>query len=401
MRAKSRPQPAAQQQATIASAVGSPLKASNNGESKPAPRPLVIRPHITRICLVIIAVSVTIALLRWGEAFFVPLLLGIFTGYAFSPWVSALARLRIPRAIGAALTMCCVGAMVVGAVYSLREGAVEVTQQLPEAARKLRNLVGGQHTSTPLAQIHRAAKELDKAAAEATGAPAPQAVPASRAEGPAVASVEKLMLGVASSAVTVALELSLGGLIAYFLLAGGDSFRRKVISIAGPTLAQRRITVELLDDIDAQIQRALMVMLITNVLIALAIAALFAVMGVDRALMWGALAGILHIVPYIGAAVIAGAAGAIGLVNLGDVSQALTLAGCSLLICGLIGSGLSAVMLSNGTRMNSMVTLTGLLFFGWLWGAWGMLLGVPALAVIKAIADRASGLQPLAKLMAP
>jgi predicted PurR-regulated permease PerM len=58
-------------------------------------------------------------------------------------------------------------------------------------------------------------------------------------------------------------------------------------------------------------------------------------------------------------------------------------------------------MLSNGTRMNSMVTLTGLLFFGWLWGAWGMLLGVPALAVIKAIADRASGLQPLAKLMAP
>ena len=401
MRAKSRPQPAAQRHAA-AEAVETPLKASNNGEAKPAPRPLIVRPHIIRICLVIITVGVTIALLRWGEAFFVPLLLGIFTGYAFSPWVSALTRLRIPRAIGAALTMCCVGAMVVGAVYSLREGAVEVTQQLPEAARKLRNVVAGdRHTPTPLAQIHRAAKELDKAAAEAAGAPAAQPAPAARPEGPAVASVEKLMLGMASSAVAVALELSLGGLIAYFLLAGGDSFRRKVISIAGPTLAQRRITVELLDDIDHQIQRALMVMLITNILIALAIAALFAVMGVDRALMWGALAGILHIVPYIGAAVIAGAAGAIGLVNLGDVSQALTLAGCSLLICGLIGSGLSAVMLSNGTRMNSMVTLTGLLFFGWLWGAWGMLLGVPALAVIKAIADRASGLQPLAKLMEP
>jgi len=131
MRAKSRPQPAPQRQAADASAVETPFKASNNGESKPVPRPLVIRPHIIRICLVIITVGVTIALLRWGEAFFVPLLLGIFTGYAFSPWVSALARLRIPRAIGAALTMCCVGAMVVGAVYSLREGAVEVTQQLP------------------------------------------------------------------------------------------------------------------------------------------------------------------------------------------------------------------------------------------------------------------------------
>src|SRR5450432_2117149 len=98
--------------------------------------PVVLRTQVAKIALVVIAVGVTIALLRWGQEFFVPLLLGIFTGYAFSPWVAALERWHIPRVLGAALTMCCVAALVMGALYSVREGAMELTEQLPEAARK-------------------------------------------------------------------------------------------------------------------------------------------------------------------------------------------------------------------------------------------------------------------------
>ena len=366
-----------------------------------APAPLVLRAQVTRIALVVIAVVTTIALLRWSQSFFVPLLLGIFTGYAFRPWVSALARLRIPRVLGAALTMCCVAALVAAALYSLREGAMELTEQLPEAARKVRSILGEKSKATkPLEQIHRAAKELDKAAAEATGAPAPRAAPAAVPPGLAVVTAQKLLVGIASGAVSVALELGMGGLLAYFLLAGGDAFRRKIVSIAGPTLARRRITIELLDEIDVQIQHALMVMLVTNVLIAVAVAGLFAALGVERAIMWGALAGVLHIVPYVGAAVAAAIAAAIGLVQFGDVGHALTLGAGVLTICILIGSGLSVVLQGNASNMNSVVMLTGLLFFGWLWGAWGVLLGLPVLAVIKAIADRVAGLQALARIMA-
>jgi len=82
------------------------------------------------------------------------------------------------------------------------------------------------------------------------------------------------------------------------------------------------------------------------------------------------------------------------------VGHALTLAAGVLTICILIGSGLSVVLQGNASNMSSVVMLTGLLFFGWLWGAWGVLLGLPALAVIKAIADRVAGLQSLARIMA-
>jgi predicted PurR-regulated permease PerM len=218
--------------------------------------------------------------------------------------------------------------------------------------------------------------------------------------GIAVLSAEKLLVGMASGALSVAVELAMGGLLAYFLLSGGDAFRRKVVSIAGPTLARRRITIELLDEIDVQIQRSLMVMLITNVLIAVAVTLLFAIMGVDRPVMWGTLAGVLHIVPYLGATVIAAVAAAVGLVQLGNASQALALAGGILAICGVIGFLLNLTLQRNASSLSSVVMLSGLLFFGWLWGAWGVLLGLPALAVIKAIADRVTALQPLAKIMA-
>ena len=378
------------------------LKGSLRAPLEPAaPLPVALRTQIAKIALVVIAVGVTIALLRWGQSFFVPLLLGIFTGYAFRPLVSALARLHIPRALGAALTMCCISALVIAALYSLREGAMELTEQLPDAARKVRSILGEQSNATkPLAQIHQAAKELDKAAAEATGVPAPRSAPAAAPPGMAVLTAEKFLLGMASGALSVALELATGGLLAYFLLAGGDAFRRKLISIAGPTLARRRITVELLDEIDVQIQRTLMVMVVTNVLIAFAVGGLFAAMGVQRAMMWGVLAGVLHIVPYVGAGVVAAAAAAVGLVQFDEVGRALMLAAGTLALCGVIGSGLSLVMQRNASRMSSVVMLTGLLFFGWLWGGWGVLLGLPALAVIKAIADRVTSLQPLAKIMA-
>ena len=58
-------------------------------------------------------------------------------------------------------------------------------------------------------------------------------------------------------------------LIAFFLLAAGDTFRRKVARVAGPTLARRRIAITVLNDIDARIQRYMGTVLLTNALIAL------------------------------------------------------------------------------------------------------------------------------------
>ena len=52
----------------------------------------------------------------------------------------------------------------------------------------------------------------------------------------------------------------------FFLLLGGDTFKRKLVRLAGPTLAKRKITVQILDDINGSIQKYMFMLLTTNFL---------------------------------------------------------------------------------------------------------------------------------------
>ena len=101
------------------------------------------------------------------------------------------------------------------------------------------------------------------------------------------------------------------------------------MSLAGPTLAARRITVEILDEIDKQVQRYLLVMLVTNVLIAIAVWAALLALGLERAAMWGAIAGVLHVIPYVGSALTALAIGVAAFLQFGTLGAA---AGAALVV---------------------------------------------------------------------
>jgi predicted PurR-regulated permease PerM len=61
--------------------------------------------------------------------------------------------------------------------------------------------------------------------------------------------------------------------------------------------------------------------------------------------------------------------------------------------------GFSAWLLGRAFRMNAVAVFVALLFFGWLWGGWGLLVGVPLLAVVKTTADRIPALERFATLL--
>lgn len=54
---------------------------------------------------------------------------------------------------------------------------------------------------------------------------------------------------------------------------------------------------------------------------------------------------------------------------------------------------------SRANKMNPVAIFVGVLAWGWLWGIWGLLLGVPILVVIKAICDRTEGFKPVGELL--
>ena len=348
--------------------------------------------------LVVLAVLAVIAAAKVTESFIVPVVAGTMLSYALEPLVRGLERVHIHRAIGAALVLILAIVAVAGSGMLLRADATALIADLPDAARKLRIAAHEQKQGPkgPMDHVRDAAAELNKAAAEAAGGtPAPQ-VPAP----PTLATdLQKWITDESAKALAIITELAIAALLAYFLLAAGDAFRRKLVRLAGPTLAQRRITVEILDDIHVQVQRYLLVLLFTNILIALAVWGVLLAFGVERAGLWGAVAGILHIVPYAGTAVTTAAVAIAEYIQTGSIGQTLGVGFAVLALSSAIGMGLVPWLQGRAARMNVAAVFIALLFFGWLWGGWGLLLGAPLVAVLKTVADRIPRMEVLGELL--
>ena len=124
------------------------------------------------------------------------------------------------------------------------------------------------------------------------------------------------------------------------------------------------------------------------------------VVGRINAALWGVAAAIVHIIPYAGSAVTIVAVGVAAFVQFEDVARALTVAFCVGLAATVIGMGLTAWIQGRAFRMNAVTVFIALLFFGWLWGGWGLLVGVPLLAIAKTTIDRIPSLQRFMTLLA-
>jgi predicted PurR-regulated permease PerM len=237
---------------------------------------------------------------------------------------------------------------------------------------------------------------LNRAAVEATsgGKPATTPPPA-----PTPTVLQQWMSEQSAKALEVIVEIGIAGLLAYFLLAAGDTFRRKLVHAAGPTLAARRITVEILDEIDAQVQRYLLTMVIINALIGVATWAILMGFGMAHAALWGVVAAVLHIIPYAGSALTIVATGFAAFVQFEEIPRALVVALCVGIAATVIGMGLSAWIQGRAFRMNAVAVFVALLFFGWLWGGWGLLVGVPLLAIAKTTLDRIPSLERFTMLL--
>jgi predicted PurR-regulated permease PerM len=349
------------------------------------------------VAVVVLATAATLAVLHFARPFLIPLAIGILAAYALRPVVAALERIRFPRTAGAAIVLVALTALAGAGGYSLRGDANAAIRALPEAARKIRNAM---HESTgakpgPIAHVNRAAKELERAAAEATGRPAAPVPPANE---PSLArEARRYLLDWTSGALAVAGQLGIAALLAFLLLAAGDAFRRNLMHLVEPSLARKRLSIGVLDEIDDQIQRYVLVSVATNLAIAVAVAAYGAAAGLQNALLWGAAAGVAHFVPFAGVAAAAAGIALAAFLQSGTLAFAVALALGTIAIATSLSFVFQTWLQARTSRMNAVAIFVGLMFWGWLWGAWGLVLAVPLVAATKAIADRAA--PPLGALL--
>ena len=362
----------------------------------------------------VLAVLALVAALYLARGFFVPLLIGILASYALHPLVDGLQKWRVPRSVGAALVLVLLVGSVSWIGFSVRGDAEALIKTLPEAARKLRRDLNTARLQTPTAlqNVQEAANELQGAASDAgaqptaagkqktgAGRPAKPAVFAAAAPAPEPTWLRDYTLAQSALLVTVAAQTPIVLLLTYFLLASGVHFRRKLVQLVGPSLSRKKDAVRILEEIDVQVQRYLLATLASNSLLAVGTWLAFLALGLDQAGVWGIAAGVLHFVPYLGPALIALGSGVAAFLQFGSLLHALAVAGASMLVSGAAGFLFMTWLHSRFARVNAAVLFIALLFFGWLWGVWGLLLGAPLVAIAKVIFDRVESLKPAGELL--
>jgi predicted PurR-regulated permease PerM len=349
--------------------------------------------------LVVIATVAVILLLYFGAPFFVPLFVSLLIAYALAPVVYALEKVVRWRVLAAGIVVLSILALTGLAAWTWSDDVQRLWNQVPDATKTLSKSLQKYVKPTgpsAITEVKKAAAEIEAAA---QGAKPPPATPAPAAA-PATTQVSlwDMLMKAWRGAATALTQIIAVLFLVFFMLASGDLFKRKLLTIAAER-NKKRFTLQVLEQIDGQIRQYLLVLLVGNVLVGIGVWLAFWGFGVKYAGLWGLAAGIVHTVPYFGPALIAAGSLVGAFVQFEEWSRALMVAGSSIAVAALVGQLFATWLASRRTEMNTTATFIGLLFFGWIWGLWGVLLAIPLLAIAKTVCESNEDWKAIAELL--
>lgn len=387
---------------TLSAAPGSAAPADPGVTTFPEPDRLLLHMpvDIRNMSLMVLAGLAILFVLHWAKAVFIPVMVGVLFSYALSPVVNWLELKRVPRWLSSAVLLLAILGAIGSTAWSLRDNAAQLVESLPVAAQKFRNATKvktGQSDST-LDTVQKAASQIEQATQDG-------AKPGNT-RGAMRVVVERASFNVKDYlwTGTIGLIALIGQTVAvifltYFLLLSGDSFRRKLLKLAGPSLSKKKVTLQALHEITGQIQRYLQVQLLTSALVGVLTWLALLAIGLENAAVWGIVAFVLNFVPYVGSLITAAATALVGFLQFGTLNMALVVGGASLVIHTIVGNLITPWLTSRASRLSPVAVFVGLLAWGWLWGVWGLLLGIPIMMMVKSVCDRVDDLKPLGEFL--
>ena len=324
--------------------------------------------------------------LYFARSFILPIVLAILLDFLLSPVVRALKRLRIPVPLGAGIVvLAAVGSIGFG-VYELSGPAQKWIAAAPASMAKIQGR---------LRQIRRPIEQVSKTADRVAEATSTTATPGQQqvvVKGPSLSS---RLVGTTREIFTGLLEVLL---LLYFLLAAGDMFLQKLIKVL-PQFRDKKKAVAIARDTEAAISTYLYTVTLINVGQGLAVVLGMLAIGMPNAALWGALAGLLEFIPYVGSAVMTATLLMAGLATFDTTGQALLPAAVYLATNFIQSNLVSPMVLGNRLTLNPVAIFIGLVFWLWIWGIPGAFIAVPLLATFKIFCDHIESLAPIGEFL--
>lgn len=342
-------------------------------------------------------------LLWFANALFIVVFLGVLFGLAVSAAVDWLERFRIPRGLGAALTMLGFLGMLTAFGFlmapTIRTQAREVQEKLPQAIDRfegwlnerrqgtlgvvVRGLTGGGSEPDP-----SAAAGGDSAAG--TGGAAQQGgdTTVGPDEQPGISARERLgeqldgasayLFRFLSSTLAVLSGVVLVVFVAIYVAAAPDLYHRGLLHLF-PHRVRRRMS-EVFSATATMLRRWLIMQLIGMTTIGVVTTVALTLLGVDGAFALGFLAGLLAFIPTVGPLLSAVPAVAMGFLD--SPEKALYVALAYLIIQGLESNLLTPLLMQEGVDIPPALSIVFQALMALLFGFLGLFVAVPLLAAI-------------------
>lgn len=331
----------------------------------------------------IIALGIVFAFLYVASNIVMTLLLAVLLAYFLDPVVGVLERIRIPRALGALLVLMAVTAIFIGLGYLVVDRAEQFLTDWPRYSAILR------HATTAFdRQLSTVEKQVEAIApAPEKGRTMPRTI-----EPPPVR--EWLVQGV-GSLYSILLVATFVPFLVFFMLAAKQRIWKATMELF-PDEHQERVK-----DALGQVSSMLRSFVAGNALVALILAlsswAFFLAIHLDYPFLTGSVSGVLNLVPYLGAVL---AWIPPFMIGMGQWSTVGPYVGVAAVLTFLHIIGLNVLMpaiVGRRVHLNALAVTIALLFWGWLWGAIGLILAIPITATIKVICDHMDGWEPFGR----
>ncbi len=330
--------------------------------------------------LMILAVAVVLSLVYLAKLILVVVLVSILLSFVLAPVVDFLVVQQVPRAAASALAVSLLVAAGLGATYVSYSRAVDFAHDLPKYRSHIRELVD---------KVRKQADELEKTT-EAV-------VPANSNDKSVPVTIRQdnnwtdTLTRNAGAVTELALTVTFVPFLVYFMLSWKDHVRTASVMLF--RMENRNTAYVMLGLISGMIRSFIVGNFLIGVFISVCSMAAFGLMGIPYFYFIGVISGFLSLIPYLG--VMLAVVPPI-FIYLGHLS----LSGVLLLLAIVIGLHLVAMnvlypkVLGKRLRLNPLALTISLLFWGWMWGASGLILAVPITGAAKIIFDHVERLRP-------
>ena len=332
---------------------------------------------------VFIAIAVTIAMLYFGRLIFVPLALALVISFLLSPIVDLLERIhfgRVPSVL-TVLALCFVLAAGVG--WEVTRQILDITGHLGDYKENLEQTIHSFHPPSTIGQATATVRELNNELVAAPGkvsnsSPDNKAHPSRPVQVQMTEAPSNILQDVRALLGPIAGPLETAGIVVIFtafMLMKREDLRNRLIRLGGQ--GQLTVVTQALDDASHRLSRYLLLQFLVNAAYGSIFGLAVYLIGVPHALLWGSVAALLRLVPYIGTPVATAFPVAMALAVFPGWKHAALIVGVFVVLEVIVGNFVEPWLYGAHTGISSIAILVAAVFWSVLWGPVGLILSTP------------------------